>query len=441
MLQFADQAKGDSLGRIITITNKSISPLTVTSISLGTAVFTVDTSVANPGTALGENKKVTHTSVANIRMTKFASKSGTGRKAVTTEIAFPIVVNDTVSFRVWFKPVIFGMFADTLFISSDGGMKRLPVSGNSPYPNLVCSATHIDFGSVGVYDSARTMVSFTTTSINQLVIDTTFTSTSSFSTSVSKALINRNDTVSSIITFSMIRIGNYADTLTIIDNAEISTFRIPLNAYTPPPFIDVNKQKLSFGNVRRDTSSQLLISIADTSISKLAVDSLLTGTKYFNVFKTLANKFLKKGDTATTSIRFQPDTLRAYSDTLYIYNSSLVSPFKIPLAGNGVLTSVMQASSLIPDHYFISQNYPNPFNPSTMIEYGLPANSSVRLRIFNILGQRVATLYDGEQSAGYQKVQWNARVASGIYFYRIDATSVDGSIKHFIETKKMLLLR
>ena len=248
------------------------------------------------------------------------------------------------------------------------------------------------------------MESFTTTSINQLVIDTTFTSTSSFSTSISKALINRNDTVSSMITFSMIRIGNYADTLTIIDNAEISTFRIPLNAYTPPPFIEVNRQRLSFGNVRRDTSLQLLISIEDTSISRLSVDSLLTGTKYFDVFKTLANKFLRKGDTVTTSVRFQPDTLRAYSDTLYIYNSSLVSPFKIPLAGNGVLTSVMQASSLIPDHYFISQNYPNPFNPSTMIEYGLPANSSVRLRIFNILGQRVATLYDGVQSAGYQKV-------------------------------------
>ena len=133
--------------------------------------------------------------------------------------------------------------------------------------------------------------------------------------------------------------------------------------------------------------------------------------------------------------------MRKYSDTLYIYNSSLVSPLKIPLDGNGVVTSVMETLNVISDHYFPSQTYPNPFNPSTMIEYGLPSNSIVHLRIFNILGQRVATLYDGLQSAGYQKVQWNASVSSGIYFYRIEATAVNGSTKHFVATKKMLLLR
>jgi hypothetical protein len=179
----------------------------------------------------------------------------------------------------------------------------------------------------------------------------------------------------------------------------------------------------------------------DTSISRLAIDSLLTGTKYFEVFKTLANKFVKKGDTIKTSIRFQPDTLRMYSDTLYIYNSSLVSPLKIPLNGNGVVTSVMQTSSLIPDHYFLSQNYPNPFNPSTTIEYGLPEKSNVRLEIFNILGQRVATLYDGEQTAGYQKLRWNANVSTGIYIYRIVAISISNPNNRFIQVKKMLLLR
>jgi len=61
--------------------------------------------------------------------------------------------------------------------------------------------------------------------------------------------------------------------------------------------------------------------------------------------------------------------------------------------------------------------------------------------VFNVLGQLVATLIDGEQSAGYQKVQWNANVSSGIYFYRIEATAVDDPTKYFLDTKKMLLLR
>ena len=106
-----------------------------------------------------------------------------------------------------------------------------------------------------------------------------------------------------------------------------------------------------------------------------------------------------------------------------------------------IVTAVASAKNEIPNTYSLSQNFPNPFNPSTTIEYGLPEKSTVRLRIFNILGQQVATLYDGEQSAGYQKVQWNANVASGVYFYRIEANSVSDPAKHLFDTKKMLLLR
>jgi photosystem II stability/assembly factor-like uncharacterized protein len=97
-------------------------------------------------------------------------------------------------------------------------------------------------------------------------------------------------------------------------------------------------------------------------------------------------------------------------------------------------------SNIVTD-YLLVQNYPNPFNPSTVIEYGLPVRSNVLLRIFNILGQQIATLYDGVQVAGYQKVQWDANVSTGIYFYRIEATAVNDPSKHFIDTKKMVLMR
>lgn len=95
----------------------------------------------------------------------------------------------------------------------------------------------------------------------------------------------------------------------------------------------------------------------------------------------------------------------------------------------------------IPSSFSLEQNYPDPFNPSTMIEYGLPAKSTVRLQIFNILGQRVAALYDGEQAAGYQRVQWNANASSGIYFYQIEAVSTSDPNQRFVQVKKMLLLK
>ena len=95
----------------------------------------------------------------------------------------------------------------------------------------------------------------------------------------------------------------------------------------------------------------------------------------------------------------------------------------------------------IPDHYALHQNYPNPFNPATVIRYDLPYQSQVKLEIYNIIGQRVAILYDGIQSAGYKNSIWNGdAISSGVYIYRIEASAVDGSDK-FTSIKKMVMIK
>ena len=89
----------------------------------------------------------------------------------------------------------------------------------------------------------------------------------------------------------------------------------------------------------------------------------------------------------------------------------------------------------LPDHFSLTQNYPNPFNPVTQIQYALPVDCRVRLDVFNILGQRVATLVDGKKEAGYKAIHWDAsRMASGIYIYRIQAGD-------FAQSRRMLLLK
>ncbi|MCD6249171.1 MAG: T9SS type A sorting domain-containing protein [candidate division Zixibacteria bacterium] len=99
-----------------------------------------------------------------------------------------------------------------------------------------------------------------------------------------------------------------------------------------------------------------------------------------------------------------------------------------------------EVDNLLPTEFALHQNYPNPFNPSTSIAFDLPQASSVRLTVFNILGQTVSTLIDEPMSSGHQTIEWQAvgttgeHLASGIYFYRLE-TDLG------VDTKKMILLK
>ena len=114
--------------------------------------------------------------------------------------------------------------------------------------------------------------------------------------------------------------------------------------------------------------------------------------------------------------------------------------------GNGNPAGVEENSPNQIKEFHLDQNYPNPFNPATVINYQMPVSSNVTLKIYDILGNEVATLVDEFQSAGVHSVTFNAmkiisgkklssgNFASGIYFYTIRAGS-------FVQTKKMILLK
>ncbi|MBU1097180.1 MAG: T9SS type A sorting domain-containing protein [Bacteroidetes bacterium] len=89
---------------------------------------------------------------------------------------------------------------------------------------------------------------------------------------------------------------------------------------------------------------------------------------------------------------------------------------------------------ILPLTYKLNQNYPNPFNPSTSIKFSVPKESKIALRVYNSLGELVTTLFDGVKTAGIHEIKWNAKVSSGVYFYRIESDN-------FIDTKKMVLLK
>ncbi len=101
-------------------------------------------------------------------------------------------------------------------------------------------------------------------------------------------------------------------------------------------------------------------------------------------------------------------------------------------------SSVVEVEVFGPKEFSLGQNYPNPFNPSTTIDFTLASDSRVTIKIFDVLGQEVMTMINGNYAAGSHKVSFDgSSLNSGVYVYRIDATGVDG--KTFSATKKMIL--
>jgi hypothetical protein len=132
-------------------------------------------------------------------------------------------------------------------------------------------------------------------------------------------------------------------------------------------------------------------------------------------------------------------------DDIKIYNRALSTEEVQNLYNYNSTTEVKNETIIMPDNIFLAQNYPNPFNPSTKIRYSIPIITSSRaesregglvtLKVYDILGNEVATLVNEVKPSGVYEVEFNAsNFSSGIYFYKLSAGA-------FIETKKMILLR
>lgn len=99
-----------------------------------------------------------------------------------------------------------------------------------------------------------------------------------------------------------------------------------------------------------------------------------------------------------------------------------------------------EQSILIPEAFALKQNYPNPFNPTTTIRFDLPEAGYVSLKLYDLLGQEIRTLVNGDRTAGFHTVSWDGKndlglaVPSGIYLYRIVSSN-------FVQTQRMTLIR
>ena len=105
------------------------------------------------------------------------------------------------------------------------------------------------------------------------------------------------------------------------------------------------------------------------------------------------------------------------------------------IASNDNIKKEQITNSSVPTKYELSANYPNPFNPSTTIEYAVPNDGMVTLKVYDVLGREVANLVNEYMPTGRYKITWDAsKMASGIYVYRMTANK-------FTTSRKMLLMK
>lgn len=147
----------------------------------------------------------------------------------------------------------------------------------------------------------------------------------------------------------------------------------------------------------------------------------------------LENAIISTTETySENSITLGPNLTIASSGHLVLYTNSLAVKPELYILNGGSLhmisaeqpNSIKEDEILVPESFEVSQNYPNPFNPVTTIKYTLPQSTHIKIDVYNVLGQHLATLLNGFKQAGFYEMHFNAtKYPSGIYFYSIQAGS------------------
>ena len=166
-----------------------------------------------------------------------------------------------------------------------------------------------------------------------------------------------------------------------------------------------------------------------------------TGAPAYSIISGGGSQTITPNQSYDLSVQFTPTS----GDTTAILNidcTEIGTLNNIYLIGNNYNTTVNveeEINTILPTEFILNQNYPNPFNPSTIISFQLPASSNVTLKVYDILGNEIATLVDEYRSAGTYEVEFNTSSknhcpSSGVYFYQFKAGN-------FIQTKKMAFIK
>ncbi|MCX6167827.1 MAG: fibronectin type III domain-containing protein [Ignavibacteriales bacterium] len=191
----------------------------------------------------------------------------------------------------------------------------------------------------------------------------------------------------------------------------------------------------NYGQPINNTSAILTWKIPVPTESHLKYDLQYSKNSNFNNIQTITNL-----NESVAQVSGLESNTRYYWRVLSKTDNGSVSSYSTTGSFITSGTTAVENQEVIPTQFELSQNYPNPFNPTTRINFAIPQNSFVSIKVYDMLGQEVKTLINQEMVSGNHSIDWNAdnnlgiKVATGMYIYRITAGN-------FVSTKKMVLIK
>ena len=192
-------------------------------------------------------------------------------------------------------------------------------------------------------------------------------------------------------------------------------------------------------------SSGNRVELTVTNSSTITAKNVIVAVDSLPGWITMKQASVSAGDMASKSEKVVTFTFDA--DKKVPAGTNGIIKFKIISQSGEQWNKEIKVTAGAPDKFELYQNYPNPFNPSTIISYQLPYDSRVTIKIYNILGKEVITLFNGFQTAGYYENRFSTEgingraLSSGMNIYRLTAKSSDGKSKEFSSIKKMMVLK
>ena len=225
-------------------------------------------------------------------------------------------------------------------------------------------------------------------------------------------------------------------------NLQYSVFCISAETSTPSVFyFSPPDSAYSVDNIPPSVPHGLQTSVIDSSIELTWHRIPDNDLHYYAIYRSTTSGFVPDNSNllATTTDTVYYDTQILANNTYYYRISAFDyagNESEYSTESSCLYTNIKENVPVnIPESFFLSQNYPNPFNPTTEIKYGLSENCRVLLEVYNTRGQKVLTLINEQQSAGYKSIRLDASsLTSGVYFYRLRT-------KDFVKSKKMILLK